>query len=89
MGGNGNDNNLRRQEMCGGMYTKWDCLTEEERREVRSNASRKAWATRRANARRRDYQARAAKAWATRRARENYGHEDQGTLRSRVLNQYN
>jgi hypothetical protein len=56
--------------------------------EKRSNAARKAWATRRANARRRDYQARAAKAWITRRAREAYGNEDQGTLTSRVLDNW-
>ena len=74
--------------MCGGMYTRWDCFTEEERCEIRSNAARKAWATRRANTRRRDYQARATKAWITRRANKYFGTKDQSTMTERLSDLY-
>ena len=73
MSGNSNDNNL---------YNPDTNLT------VRQRAGFKAWATRRANARRRDYRARGLKAWITRRARKNFGTAEQSSVTRRLNELY-
>jgi len=71
--------------MCGcGSEEMFRLEMEEIQREVRRDAALKAWVTRRANQRKRDYQARAQKAWITKRANKAYGSKDQSTLSTRV-----
>ena len=73
--------------MCGG-WTQMGGKTDEELRVARSNAARKSWVTRRANARRRDYRARGLTAWITRRARKNFGTAEQSSVTRRLNELY-
>lgn len=63
-------------------------LADEQRDEVRHQAAMKAWVTRRANARRRDYQARGVKSWITRRANTYFGTEEQSSVTRRLNELY-
>lgn len=75
--------------MCGcGSEEMQRLAMEEIQREIRRDAALKSWVTRRANARRRDYQARATKAWITRRANAIFGTKEQSSVTRRLNELY-